>query len=109
MWDVEGVDDVLVLADSRLLFWSSYSSIDTSMRLWDGRSGNRLLVLQGHNKTVLGAMELTDGRLLSWSMDNTFRTWDLQNGKCLEIVAEDHVAKRNPEWVTGRRWIFTSA
>jgi WD40 repeat protein len=69
-----------------------------TLRLWDGRSGACLAVLQGHNKKINGVMALPNGGLVSWSVDKTYRLWDSLGGKCLEIVAEDHVASRHPEW-----------
>jgi WD40 repeat protein/ABC-type cobalamin/Fe3+-siderophores transport system ATPase subunit len=45
-------------------------------------------ILEGHASGVMGALELTDGRLLSWSY-RTLRLWDSQNGRCL-VVLEGH-------------------
>ena len=41
------------------------------------------LVLDGHTGPVVGATELPDGRILSWSKDATLRVWDQSNGDCL--------------------------
>jgi len=47
----------------------------------------RLVTLEGHTSTVNGALELTNGRLLSWSGDKTLRLWDAQSGVCLAVLA----------------------
>ena len=38
-----------------------------TLRLWDAQSGHCLVVLEGHSKSVNGALALADGRVLSWS------------------------------------------
>ena len=44
-----------------------------TLRLW-ARDGSALATLQGHTDAVLGALELADGRILSWG-DSTLRLW----------------------------------
>jgi WD40 repeat protein len=45
-----------------------------------------LETFEGHTSLVIGAMELADGRLLSWSYDGTLRIWHSQNGLCLATL-----------------------
>ena len=45
-----------------------------------------LAVFEGHIGRINGALELCDGRVLSWSGDKTLRFWDSQNGACLEVL-----------------------
>ena len=45
-----------------------------------------LAVLEGHTETVWGALALADGRILSWSGDNTLRLWDGKSGKRLAVL-----------------------
>lgn len=47
---------------------------------WDARSGERLQTLRGHDDQINGAAYLSDGTLLSWSADSTFRWWDAYRG-----------------------------
>jgi WD40 repeat protein len=95
---LEGHNDVVygvqVLSDGRVLSWSDGGTL----RLWDGQSGACLVVLEGHSGLVWGVQALSDGRLLSWSDDGTLRLWDGQSGACLEVVPQEQVAGRNPEW-----------
>ena len=55
-------------------------------RLSHIRENQCLAVLEGHTEPVNSALALTDGRLLSWSWDNTLRLWDAQNGACLVVL-----------------------
>jgi WD40 repeat protein len=43
-------------------------------------------VLEGHARSVDGALALADGRLLSWSRDGTLRLWSVQ-GEALGVLA----------------------
>ena len=47
-----------------------------------------LQVLEGHANGVHGALVLADGRILSWSGDNTLRLWDGSSGAPLAILGE---------------------
>ena len=47
-----------------------------------------LRVLEGHANGVHGALVLADGRILSWSGDNTLRLWDGSSGAPLAILGE---------------------
>ncbi|WP_367339737.1 WD40 repeat domain-containing protein, partial [Aminivibrio sp.] len=55
------------------------------LRLWDLESGECLRVLEGHEEWVRGAVLTHDGKVLSWSEDNTLRLWDIESGKCLRV------------------------
>ena len=77
--------------------------------MWDGQSGVPLAVLEGHTAWIRGALALSDGRLLSWSADNTLRLWDGQSGAPLEVVPEDQVARQHPEWLHARAKAEASA
>ena len=45
-----------------------------------------IAVLEGHTGSVSGALELRDGRILSWAEDNTLRLWDVQTLQSLAVL-----------------------
>ena len=47
--------------------------------------------MEGHTKSVYDAQVLTDGRVLSWSVDNSLRLWDGQSGAPLGVIAQPWV------------------
>ncbi|MCE7949448.1 MAG: hypothetical protein DYG88_18685, partial [Chloroflexi bacterium CFX4] len=63
---------------------------DKTLRLWTA-DGTMQATLAGHDKGVRGALELHDGRLLSWSDDKMLRLWDT-NGNEPKIL-EKHIKK----------------
>lgn len=44
-----------------------------------------LRVFEGHSGNVNGVLDLTDGRIVSWSNDGTLRLWDVESGSVLRI------------------------
>lgn len=53
-------------------------------------------VLEGHAKWIEGTLVLPDGRILSWSEDETLRIWDSGSGKCLCVLEWD-----SAQWIEG--------
>jgi WD40 repeat protein len=70
--------------------------------LWDAQSGRCLAVFAGHSGYIWGALDLADGRILSWSNDKTFLLWDARSGQCLEVVSEKQARQGHPEWFYAR-------
>ena len=65
-----------------------------------GRSG-LLAVLEGHTDTVRGALELDDGRVVSWADDGTVRTWDRRNGLPGAVMGGDPIYVRGAALLPG--------
>ncbi|KAK9806981.1 hypothetical protein WJX72_009418 [[Myrmecia] bisecta] len=59
-------------------------SRDTNVIVWDSNTTNPLHVLQGHSYQVTGLAVLSNGDLVSASLDKTLRVW--RNGKCLHVL-----------------------
>ncbi|KAM8883777.1 apoptotic protease-activating factor 1 isoform 2-T2 [Synchiropus picturatus] len=71
------------------------SSEDTSIRVWQWRSGE-CLALQGHTEQIrcfsLVSSSLADSRLLSWSFDGTVKMWDYRSGEKVQDIEAHHGA-----------------
>jgi WD40 repeat protein len=69
--------------------WHALSACDyhdSTLRLWDLRSGKTLRTLEGHTQGVHACLVTPDGRrALSASRDNTLRLWDLQTGETVRV------------------------
>jgi WD40 repeat protein len=51
--------------------------LDTSIKIWNLKTGEIKRTLNGHNSTVFAVIMLNDGRLASSSADRTIRIWDI--------------------------------
>lgn len=85
---VHAVNGVKMLPSGKLLSWSD----DKTLILWTVQQGafvleHRLGKLdesdpeKGHASAINGAQSLSDGRIISWSGDNTLVFWKFENGK----------------------------
>ncbi len=54
-------------------------------RVASAGKGPCLAVFEGHTNSINGALETTDGRFLSWSVDKTLRLWE-KNGRPLAVL-----------------------
>jgi WD40 repeat protein len=117
------VEGALELADGRVLSWSEYDL----PRVWDTQSGACLAMLNGHPSWVAlqklaggaehgelttreltalelhsiwvaGAVELADGRLLSWATDDTVWVWDSRTGTCLDVFTVRGQVRNYPKF-----------
>jgi WD40 repeat protein len=58
------------------------ASQDTTVRVWDARTGQEVLTLEGHTSWVRGVCFSPDGRRLATaSYDTTVKVWDAQTGQ----------------------------
>lgn len=100
IWDLRAKQPVLSLWDtfpiSAVTFaeenYSIYcGGIENIIKVWDLRQGEVRYELVGHNETITGLQTSPDGGfLLSNSMDNTLRIWDMRpfahSNRCTNIL-----------------------
>ena len=101
IWDLESYECVtsyenpgfggktLELSDGCILSWGEISFGASPLAVWDPSTGERILTLHGHTDRVMGAQELSDGLLVSWSGDGTLRLWDTDLEPDEAVVTED--------------------
>lgn len=82
------VDGAQMLPDGRILSWSG----DFTLLIWKSENGQFVVDQRlgepetkdpnvGHVQDIVGAQFLPDGRILSWSNDNTLIVWKAERGK----------------------------
>lgn len=72
---------------------------DTTVRLWDLRTGQCLRVMEGHTSTIWSVAVSADGRLaLSASYDRTVRLWEIETGRCLAVLRGHTQSVREVSW-----------
>ena len=59
------------------------ASYDKTLKVWDLKSGQCVMTLQGHTDTVYSVAVLPNGNAISASYDNTLKVWDLKSGQCV--------------------------
>jgi WD40 repeat protein len=76
--DIASVTSAAFSPDGALIVTSSK---DGTARVWDGRTGAEIAVLQGHETDVNSAAFSSDGRrIVTASADSTARLWDSRTG-----------------------------
>lgn len=71
------------------------ASSDKTVRVWDARKGDELLVLSGHKAPIQSVAVSPDGRWIATaSWDKTVRIWDARTGKNLHVL-EGHESPLN--------------
>jgi WD40 repeat protein len=57
--------------------------------VWDSKTGERQMILKGHEAPVYSTVYSHDGKyIISSSLDRTARIWDSRTGECLSILKE---------------------
>ncbi|KAJ3015635.1 UNVERIFIED_CONTAM: hypothetical protein HDU68_012634, partial [Siphonaria sp. JEL0065] len=61
-------------------------SSDTTVKLWDVRTGECICTLKGHVRSVRAVAISMDSTVISGSTDNTIKLWDTRTGQCLRTL-----------------------
>ncbi len=79
--------DGSMIASADSTAFTTGSTFDYTVRLWDASSGKDLHVFHGHEGDVRSVAFSPDGkRLASGSYDNTVRLWDPFSGEALQVL-----------------------
>lgn len=103
LWDADGtpgrrvlehsIDGAILLQDGSFLVWPAANDRNGLQII--GKDGETGVVLRGHEGEVKQALQLVDGRIVSWAGDASVRTWP---GSVRQAVdwAEDATARLQP-------------
>uniref|UniRef100_A0A915E3J0 F-box domain-containing protein n=1 Tax=Ditylenchus dipsaci TaxID=166011 RepID=A0A915E3J0_9BILA len=64
-------------------------SLDTTIKVWNSRTGECLQTLVGHQSLTSG-MQLRGDLLVSANADSTIKVWNILDGQCLHTLAGQH-------------------
>ncbi|PWA02653.1 hypothetical protein BB558_001213 [Smittium angustum] len=63
-------------------------SYDTTVRVWDSKTGSCTFVLTGHSDKVYAVSSDKENRTIaSSSLDGTVRLWSIDSGECLHVLS----------------------
>jgi WD40 repeat protein len=79
------------LSGGRLLSWNAEKIDRNSVSVLDSETGALHAVLDGPRGWFCDAVDMPNGRLLSWSSDNTMTVWNCANGVPIAVL-EGHTA-----------------
>ena len=65
-------------------------------------------VLEGHTHRVYCVAVLSDGRVVSGSVDNTERIWDLSTGECVLTVFTNHISRADMQFLPSIHCVLNS-
>jgi len=82
---------------------------DTSVKLWDLRSGDCLRTLDGHADGVYSLAFRGDDQVASGSRDTTIRLWDLTSGATLRVLTGHSYHVHSLAWSHDRRLLLSSS
>lgn len=83
-------------------------SWDSTIRIWDVKSGRQMHKLEGHSLGVSGVKFSADGNtIMSWSDDKTVRLWDVTSGKQIRKLVGHTAGILGAQFSPDRRTILS--
>lgn len=98
IWDAFPITAVTFAKEEHMIYCGG---VDNVIKVWDLRKCKVALTLAGHNETITGLCKSPDGGLLlSNSMDNSLRIWDMRpyapNERCVtKLSGHLHSSEKN--------------
>lgn len=80
-----GVTDVRLSADAEL---GISAGTDATVRVWDVTTGRCRHVLTGHEERATSACLSADGRFALSGGNDGLRLWELEHGRCLQVIRD---------------------
>ena len=81
---------------------------DSSVRLWDVKTGRCLSIFSGHTSPVYCvAWSADQRRILSGSDDRTVRLWDVESRQCLRVLEGHEGGLNRAEWGADQRRVLS--
>lgn len=62
------------------------SSDDKKIKIWNSKSNECTLTLEGHTSRVFPLLQINDNNIISGGKDGTIRKWDLNTGECIKTL-----------------------
>jgi WD40 repeat protein len=90
--------------------WLASGSDDRTVRVWEAESGQELLRLEGHTKSVNSVSCSPDGRwLASGSDDNSVRIWDAETGRERRRLDGHENSVYSVSWSPDGHWLASGS
>ncbi len=78
------VSSVAITPNGKYVISGSY---DTTLKLWDIKSGKEIKTLKGHKSYITAIVITPDGKyVISASRDETLKIWDIQSGSNIKTI-----------------------
>ncbi|MFO1419568.1 MAG: NACHT domain-containing protein [Candidatus Competibacteraceae bacterium] len=79
-----------------------------TLHIWERTSEIELAVLVGHSEAIMGAAELADGQILSWSADGTSRLWNGATGDEIDFIQQANMPWLAVDWLIIQQMIINN-
>ena len=101
-WDIVAFSSTAVLREHRVFRGGAQNfpngrilvhGLDLCLRAWDPEAGVLFPIPTGGHRadSARGVLDLSDGRVVSWSSGKELRVWDMETGVC-QAVLEGHTS-----------------
>lgn len=82
---------ILKLSDGNI---ASINQSQTSINIWDLKTGKLIRLLEGHTKTIACYTTFETDKIVSGSHDYTIKIWNYQTGICISTIQEESYIRK---------------